>query len=68
MQGIGLVLAVLIAGVLVWGYIRRLQVLKAETPRCPCCGALMIRRTGPYGDFWGCTRYPDCRGTLRINS
>jgi len=23
----------------------------------------MVRRTGRCGSFWGCTRYPQCRGT-----
>jgi hypothetical protein len=32
-------------------------------PTCPVCGAPMHRRKGRYGDFWGCSRYPSCRGT-----
>ncbi len=40
----------------------------AESPSCPTCGAAMKLRTaraGPKagGRFWGCTRYPECRGT-----
>ncbi|MBO4928280.1 MAG: topoisomerase DNA-binding C4 zinc finger domain-containing protein [Clostridiales bacterium] len=27
---------------------------------CPKCGSLMVSRKGPYGEFWGCCRYPDC--------
>jgi len=23
----------------------------------------MVKRSGRYGDFWGCNRYPDCKGT-----
>ena len=23
----------------------------------------MVLRTGPYSRFWGCTRFPECRGT-----
>jgi len=30
---------------------------------CQACGASMVKRTGRYGSFWGCTRYPECRGT-----
>ena len=33
-------------------------------PKCPKCGAKMVLRSGPYGRFYGCTRYPSCRGTL----
>ncbi|MCL2105119.1 MAG: four helix bundle suffix domain-containing protein [Kiritimatiellaeota bacterium] len=43
------------------------------TPDCPLCGKKMVRRTvknGPHsGDaFWGCSGYPECKGTKRINS
>ena len=30
---------------------------------CPQCGSLMRRRSGRYGMFWGCSRYPACTGT-----
>ncbi len=33
------------------------------TPSCPRCGSTMRRRSGRYGQFWGCSRYPKCRGT-----
>jgi|GEM_PF-961075 len=33
---------------------------------CPKCGSRMTRRTGRYGPFWGCSRYPDCKGTAQI--
>lgn len=32
--------------------------------KCPACGALMRLRDGRRGPFYGCSRYPDCRGTL----
>jgi len=37
-------------------------------PRCPKCGAAMVRRTAQRGphtgeSFWGCSTYPACRGT-----
>lgn len=32
---------------------------------CPICGARMVRRTGPYGSFYGCSRYPRCRATSK---
>ena len=33
-------------------------------PACPKCGAPMVRRTrrSDGGTFWGCSRYPSCRG------
>lgn len=30
---------------------------------CPKCGAAMILRTGRYGKFYGCTKFPYCKGT-----
>lgn len=38
-----------------------------KPPPCPKCGSLMALRTAkagktPGSQFWGCTRYPDCKG------
>ncbi len=35
-------------------------------PDCPQCGGPMRERSGRNGRFWGCTRYPDCKGTVNI--
>jgi len=32
-------------------------------PRCPKCGSIMVIRKGVHGEFWGCTKFPNCRGT-----
>ena len=42
-----------------------------QAPNCPECRAVMVRRTAQRGalaghDFWGCPRYPGCRGTVNI--
>lgn len=34
----------------------------ADTVRCGDCGAPMALRQGPHRPFYGCTRFPDCRG------
>lgn len=41
------------------------------TPSCPRCGSQMIRRLARRGRnaggyFWGCSRYPRCKGTRSI--
>ncbi len=41
---------------------------KSATPACPVCGRPMVQRlarNGPHPNqpFWGCSRYPDCKGT-----
>ena len=40
----------------------------SDLPECPKCGKPMRRRTARQGPragqaFWGCSAYPDCRGT-----
>jgi ssDNA-binding Zn-finger/Zn-ribbon topoisomerase 1 len=34
---------------------------------CPECGAKMLLRHGPYGDFYGCSKYPKCKHIERKN-
>ncbi|MES2181547.1 MAG: restriction endonuclease [Pseudomonadota bacterium] len=41
----------------------------ATDPECPLCGSVMVKRTARKGanagnEFWGCSAYPGCRGTL----
>jgi restriction system protein len=47
------------------------NVRSPRAPNCPLCNRLMILRTARKGpeagsQFWGCTGYPDCRGTLGL--
>lgn len=37
------------------------------THPCPECAKPLRRRKGKNGWFWGCTAYPDCKGTLPDN-
>ena len=37
-----------------------------QTKACPVCGSPMEKRSGKFGEFYGCTRYPICKGTLKI--
>ena len=40
----------------------------ASFPACPSCpDGWLVERTGRYGAFLGCTRYPDCRGKRRLS-
>lgn len=36
------------------------------TPTCPSCGIKMVKRDSKRGVFWGCSRYPRCKQTLKI--
>jgi len=42
-----------------------LQTYVAGRTLCPKCGSRMVLRSGRYGTFWGCSRFPYCRGTRR---
>lgn len=40
---------------------------------CPLCGSAMVRRRALRGatagtEFWGCTKFPSCKGTLPIEN
>ena len=44
---------------------------KTKPPPCPQCGSLMSLRTAKTGtnagqNFWGCTQYPNCKGTVKM--
>jgi four helix bundle suffix protein len=46
---------------------------KSDGPACPVCGQPMILRRARKGPktgqpFWGCSGYPDCKGTLPAGS
>lgn len=46
-------------------------VRQAAIPACPQCGSAMVRRTAKRGanaggNFWGCSKYPACRGVQDI--
>lgn len=37
----------------------------SDKPLCPDCGAQLVFRTGKYGVFFGCSRFPRCRFHVR---
>lgn len=48
-------------------------VLAEQAVHCPRCGAPMIRRKASRGanagrEFWGCSNFPECKGTVSISS
>jgi DNA polymerase-3 subunit epsilon len=40
--------------------------VKANTRTCPKCGQFLKKRSGKFGEFWGCSGYPACRYTENI--
>lgn len=45
-----------------------LSIKIPEGPACPQCGGATRQRSGKSGPFWSCAKYPDCKGTLPIES
>jgi DNA topoisomerase-3 len=45
-----------------------LSVKMPAAPACPQCSQPMRQRTGKNGAFWSCSRYPECKGTLPVES
>lgn len=44
---------------------------RPPAPACPRCGKSMVQRTARQGahtgqQFWGCSAYPDCKGTRPV--
>ncbi len=40
---------------------------KVEEKTCSICGSKMVARSGRYGRFYGCSKYPYCKGTRKFN-
>jgi len=36
---------------------------KPPAPECPLCSKTMRQRKSAKGDFWGCSGFPECKGT-----
>ena len=50
---------------------RTQQNIQTNAPQCPRCGKPMIKRVAKKGihsgrEFWSCSGYPECNGTLNI--
>jgi len=54
------------------GKVSNVEVTEVEeTPSCPKCSGKMVKRVARKGPtagkaFWGCSSYPNCRGTISI--
>lgn len=36
--------------------------------KCPECNGILVKRTGAYGEFYGCVHFPLCTGKIAINA
>ncbi len=46
--------------------VREKEKEKPPTPECPLCGKPMRQRNSAKGKFWGCSIFPDCKGTRPV--
>ena len=44
----------------------RIKGYDGPTIECDKCGANMVLKTGRFGKFFACTRYPDCKNTRKL--
>jgi Restriction endonuclease len=42
------------------------DLLDPHNKRCPACDGPMKLRTGDFKPFWGCVRFPRCRGKIEV--
>lgn len=42
------------------------KTLESNVKTCPLCNLPLKKRNGRYGEFWGCTGFPNCRYTENI--
>ena len=47
---------------------KEMEKLEKEEKECPKCGKPMILRKSVYGQFWGCSAYPKCKTTVKIEN
>lgn len=51
-------------------HVNNLKIAKIESDKkiasdiCPRCGGYLVKRTGNYGSFYGCSNYPKCKFTI----
>ncbi|MDH4564537.1 MULTISPECIES: DNA topoisomerase III [unclassified Pseudomonas] len=45
-----------------------LSIRLPDGPACPLCGNVTRQRKGKTGPFWSCSRYPDCKGAVPIQT
>ena len=48
---------------------RRIEARERDrepSPDCPLCNKPMRRRTSAKGEFWGCSAFPECKGTRPV--
>ena len=45
----------------------KMRKMKERVLICPQCGAKLVKRTGRYGEFYGCSNYPKCKHWAKLD-
>ncbi|HLC74633.1 MAG TPA: topoisomerase DNA-binding C4 zinc finger domain-containing protein, partial [Candidatus Nanoarchaeia archaeon] len=46
----------------------KIEKIAAHGKKCVKCGKDMVLRRSFYGQFWGCSGYPNCRSIEKLES
>jgi hypothetical protein len=44
----------------------KIKDMKTKALLCPKCEGKLVKRTGQYGEFYGCSNYPQCKYTAKL--
>jgi ssDNA-binding Zn-finger/Zn-ribbon topoisomerase 1 len=47
---------------------KEIEMNKENNMKCKKCKSQMVLRNGKFGQFWGCTKFPKCKGTQKYVS
>jgi len=42
--------------------------LEESVAQCPECSGPVVKRKGPYSEFWGCSNFPLCNGKIAMST
>ena len=45
----------------------KIRKMKERVLICPQCGGQLVKRSGRYGEFYGCKNYPQCKYKTRLS-
>jgi hypothetical protein len=45
----------------------KMRKMKERVLICPKCGGQLMKKTGRYGEFYGCSNFPKCKHTAKLN-
>lgn len=50
------------------GMQQHISIRVPPSPPCPLCGSKTVLRKSPKGEYRSCTRYPECKGIISLDT